>query len=413
MNKWTIALAAAGVVSFGAFVQAEEAAKNQVQTLLSSTTLSGYVSSSAIWKFGTGNNNMPGRSYDGVQKQDGFNLDVVKLSLEKPLDEGNWSAGYRVDMLFGPDAYLYNPSFATDFGDQNGNGVINNDFNFADFGLQQAYVDLRAPIGNGLDFKVGTFDTCIGYEVFDSWRNPNYSRSYGYFIEPLSHTGLLASYQVAEWLSVSAGVANTWNTGINARPTRGGGAALAAESDKTYLGSIALTAPESFGALKGATLYAGIVDGIDSSNDNTDTTSYYVGATVPTPLEGLAVGASYDYRGTKNKNGIASTYANATGAYVSYQATEKLKLNLRGEYASGSIGTWDFNTVKAAGGADNEQFLGVTTTVDYALWANVITRAEFRWDHDMSGGQPAFGGVNAFGGDKNALSLALNVIYKF
>ncbi|HRZ91492.1 MAG TPA: hypothetical protein P5022_01160, partial [Candidatus Paceibacterota bacterium] len=48
-----------------------------------------------------------------------------------------------------------------------------------------------------------------------------------------------------------------------------------------------------------------------------------------------------------------------------------------------------------------------TLTLDYKLWDPVITRLELRWDHDLEGG-------NSFGDlDTNALSLALNVIYKF
>ena len=42
-------------------------------------------------------------------KQDGFNLDVVKLSIAKPQDESPWASGYQVDLLFGPDAVGYNP----------------------------------------------------------------------------------------------------------------------------------------------------------------------------------------------------------------------------------------------------------------------------------------------------------------
>ena len=61
-NQWTVALAAAGIVSVGSVALAEEAAQHQVMTDLSSTTLSGYVDTSAIWKFGTGNQYMSGRS---------------------------------------------------------------------------------------------------------------------------------------------------------------------------------------------------------------------------------------------------------------------------------------------------------------------------------------------------------------
>ena len=62
-NKWTLCLAASGVVSLGSVIQAEEAQKqmSQVMTAVAATTLSGYVDTSAIWKFGTGNANLPGR----------------------------------------------------------------------------------------------------------------------------------------------------------------------------------------------------------------------------------------------------------------------------------------------------------------------------------------------------------------
>lgn len=394
VNKWTLALAAAGVVSLGSIAQAEEA-QHAVATALSSTTLSGYVDTSAIWKFGTGNASMPGRSYDGTQKQDGFNLDVVKLSLEKPLDESQWAAGYKADILAGPDANTFRAITGA---------------SAEDFGIEQAYANLRAPVGNGLDFKMGVFDTIVGYESFDGYKNPNFSRSYGYNIEPVQHTGVLASYQVAEWLGLSAGVANTYNSAINERANRVG--TTTAESEKTYMGGITLTAPESMGFLKGATLYGAIINGLNgvASATEYDVTHYYVGATIPTPLTGLTFGACYDYRA----NGLpyktdGTSYANATAVYLSYQATEKLKFNNRSEYATGTKGTF-FNV---ADNRHNDEVFADTFTVDYSLWANVVTRAEFRWDHYLDQNPGAFGGNAVSDLDNNAFSLALNVIYKF
>src|SRR5437016_6142708 len=98
VNQWTLGLVAAGVVSAASVSRGEEA-PSQVLTALSSTTLSGYVDTSAIWKIGSDHGKgsfIPGRSFDNAGKMDGFNLNVVKLILEKPLDEGQWSAGYRV-----------------------------------------------------------------------------------------------------------------------------------------------------------------------------------------------------------------------------------------------------------------------------------------------------------------------------
>jgi hypothetical protein len=412
LNQWTLGLAAAGVISLASVAGAEEAT-SQVLTALSSTTLSGYVDTSAIWKFGTGNQ-LVGRAFDGTAKQDGFNLNVVKLTLEKPLDEGQWSAGYKADLLFGPDASLFNQVI--------GNGS-------QDVGIKQAYVVLRAPVGNGIDIKMGVFDTIIGYEVFEAGNNPNYSRSYGWQLEPTQHTGVLASYRVADFMSVAAGVANTWNAGINGRPVRSGGVP-AAESEKTYMASVTLSAPESFGAVKGAALYGGVVNGLNNASGASgssivgcDTTSIYAGVTIPLPLTGLAVGAAYDYRSTCNlatplfdpETGIrtsgekASTYANAVSAYVTYQH-EKWKFANRSEYTSASNGTW----YTQAGPNPHNELFGNTTTVDYSLWANVITRLEFRWDHDLGARRPDYGGTAPFGiDDKNAISLALNVIYKF
>jgi hypothetical protein len=380
-NKWTHGLAAMGVISLASAAQAEEAL-HPVMTTLQSTTISGYVDTSAIWQFGNGNM-LPGRSFDGGDKSDGFNLNVVKLQLEKPLDESQWSAGYRVGLMFGPDANAVNTASSP-------LGV-----NSSDLAVKNAYVNMRAPIGNGLEIKMGVWDTIVGYEVMEAGNNPNYSRSYGFFIEPIVHTGILASYKVNDVLSLSAGVADRGDiNNVNARSGM--------ETLKSYLGSITLTAPESAGALKGASLYSGIIDsGIANGKD---IMNLYVGASVPTPAEGLSVGAAYDYRANALRD---SSYENAVGGYLSYQATEKLKLNGRVEYATSSRGGYGTST------GESVELLGVTGTVDYNLWANAITRLEFRWDTALSGPGLFNGGTSAAEYDDNALSVALNVIYKF
>lgn len=403
ISRWTAALAAAGLISQTTAGWAEEARLSPVQTALSSTTLSGFVDTSAIWKFGTGNggkgvNNpqpgdtFPGRSYDGTPKQDGFNLNLVELTLSKPIDDkGTWAAGYNVTMMYGPDAVNYNQS--------PGAGL-------SDFGLKDTYVALKVPVGNGVILKAGNFTEFLGYEVIESGNNPNFSRSYGFFVEPTQMTGLLGSYQFNDVLGVQAGVANTWSPGLNARPTRAG--KPAAESEKTYMGLVTLTAPKSFGLLSGSTLSVGMIDGLGSGSASpaSDFTSFYVGGTTPTPWKALQVGYAWEYRGTKAVGTAPSSYANAGSIYLMYQAAEKLKFASRAEYASGSAGTWYTVNAAATSHPRNEVF-GWTFTADYALWANVISRVEFRWDHDLTHQHPF--GVD----DDNALSLGLNVIYKF
>jgi len=249
-NKWTIGMAAIGIVSLAPVVRAEEKVNSDI-TALSSTTLSGYVDSSAQWNFGTGNAHMPDYKFGGSSKADGFNFNVVQLRIEKPLSEEAWAAGYRVDLWAGPDAnVLGTPS------------VFSSSAN--DIAVRQAYVALKIPFENGIDLKFGVFDSIIGYESVESPNNPNYTRSYGHTIEPQTHTGLMANYRFNDVVRISAGIANTMGPAINERaqgPNLSPGGETKAESFKTYMGSIEITAPESLGFLSGSTLYAGEVNG--------------------------------------------------------------------------------------------------------------------------------------------------------
>ena len=112
VNKWTLGLAAVGLITIPATMHGEEK-MSAVQTALSSTTISGYVDTSAHWAIGRGTR-PPGYAFNTPSKQDGFNLDVVNVVIEKPLDpQDNWAAGYKVDLIYGPNAVGYNPSFGT------------------------------------------------------------------------------------------------------------------------------------------------------------------------------------------------------------------------------------------------------------------------------------------------------------
>jgi len=388
-NKWTLGLAALGVVSLASAVKAEEK-QNFLQTALSSTTISGYVDTSVEWTVSANQSSstlpIPFRS----NKQDGFNLNVVKLSIEKPLDESEWAAGYKVDLLFGPDAAGYNTSV--------GSGAGN-----SDFGIKQAYVALRAPIGNGVEFKVGSFDTIIGYEVFEAGNNPNFTRSWGYAVEPTEHTGILASYRVSDIVSLSAGVANTLSAGINNRNT---GATVANQDfwQKTYMGSVALTAPQSWGWAAGSSFYAGVVSGFSgaTSGNTRDQNNYYAGLTLNTPVAGLKVGLAYDYVRNLNAAGIIGIGLNqfdasVYGVYASFQATPKLSLHGRAEFISAGA------AAGVTGGNESFEGSSYTLTAQYDLWQNVISRLEARYDA-VSDFDPAH---------NNTASLYANIIYKF
>lgn len=396
VNRWTLGLAALGLVSLPAVMQAEEK-MNQVWTALSSTTISGYVNTSINWNTGTGNERVPNYVYNNSSKQDGFNLNVVDLTLEKALDEAQWSAGYKVQLWFGPDATTYGTTFD--------NAVVPDASPVA---IKQAYVTLRAPLGNGLDFKIGVFDGLLGYESHDAGRNPNYTRAYGLALTPHTHTGLEATYQFSPLFSISGAIANTVGPVINFKADQG--ATPKAESFKAYTSAFALTAPEDWGFLAGSTLYAGFLTGY-SENDNWDQTSWYIGLTMNTPVKAWKLGASYTYLGTTDFGAGTNNYANALAGYTSFQATEKLSFHGRAEYAWTDANIW--GTVPPGGLPNgNSEILGLTGTIQYDLWKNVISRLEVRWDH-LAGDGAMVGYGSGADNKRNAVLIAANVIYQF
>jgi hypothetical protein len=407
-NPWTLGLIGAGLVSLPAVMQAEEKPSSLI-TAVSPTTLSGYIDTSMNWNPGSGGPaNLPAylpNGASGTTVADGFNLNVVSLNLSKPTGEGDWGAGYNVQLLFGPSAVGYNNS---PFGVTGGLP--------SDFSLKDTYVSLHAPVGNGLDFKIGTWSELLGYEVYDYGSNPNWTRSYGYEIEPTQQTGLQMNYQFCPYFSVAGAIANTWSAGVNARanppseppPNK-------SEWFECYSGVMTFTCPTNWGFLSGSTMSGGAITGFDAVN-HVNKTSFYTGGTVNTPLTGLKAGYAFDYLNVANEDG--ETWV--LGGYLSYQATEKLGFYGRAEYMRDRGEQKVFVATGPGGTVDTmpDKSMELTGTIQYDLWKNVLSRLEVRWDHSLSG-QGVWGGetsntdVPGSGYSRNAVVLLANFIYKF
>lgn len=223
---------------------AAAADESVVSSPVSGTSIVGAVDTSAQWKPGPGSTMATRGLNTAPSHYNGFNLEFLELRLEKPLDDASWSSGYKVEMWYGQDA------------DWLPGALVPN------LAVKQAYVALRAPEGNGLDFKVGQFDAIIGYEYLAPYVNPNFSRSLGNWTEPFSHTGVLATYEVASWITLTGGAANSAYGVMNTKqpwsylPTYGVGQLPTGPYPKgngtlTYMGLVTLKAPESWGFLSG------------------------------------------------------------------------------------------------------------------------------------------------------------------
>ena len=377
-NKWTLGLAAVGAVSLASAVRADEAKPSPLQTALSNTTISGYVDVSAQYNAGDARYSAPSTP-GGSGTLDGFSLNCVNIAIDKPQDESPWASGYHIEMNAGANEIDGLNYYST----------------ASHFAVRQAYVALRTPVGNGIDWKMGVIDGITGYEGNTGYANPNYTRSYGYAVNPASEIGLLGTYKVCNTVSVQAGIVNRLSS------SSGTGSGTSPElSSKSYIASFALTAPDSWGFLKGSTLNLQTIQTFDSFGAN----NYSVNGTLNTPVTGLKVGLAYDkiqQLGALNEGGDANIY----GVYATYQATSKLSYNVRGEYVDGQ--NLPFFWVGSSGGPNNGKGEEVTLTVEYDLWANVVSRLEARWDHTETGG-----GYNQQG-NADAYLLALNLVYKF
>jgi hypothetical protein len=390
-NKWTLGLAAVGAVSLASAVRADEAKIIPLQTTLANTTISGYVDTAVQYNAGNqyyGYNQPAGLS---SSKVDQFSLNDIDIAIDKPVDSTPWAAGYHADFNLGTDAVGIS-SVSNAGGSPAGTAAA----------VRQAYVALSTPVGNGISWKLGVQDDIIGYEGNTDGGNPNYTRSVGYDIEPTSLLGLVGTYQINSLFTVQAGIADET-----------GGSNSGELSAKTYVGSVAFTAPDSWGFLKGGTANAGIL----ANPEKYGQYNYYAGFTIPTPLSVLKVGGSFDLVSVNDQENIYNSKNDSgwvVGAYANIQATDKLSFNLRGEAfdLKGAVNPLSTYALKTPNGAGEE----LTATVQYNLWANVTSRAEFRWDHSDKG--TPFGATsNPYGEyyavDADSFILALNIIYSF
>ena len=300
-----------GWLSFSTILHAQEAAAG-ANALAASTSLSGYVSTS--YHFGPDGGSDPYAL--APANRNAFSLDVVGLSIRRPLDEWLFDTGFRVDLWLGPDAALL------------GSGASANTME-----LRQAYIDLRVPIADprdagearSLDLRLGVFDSPLGYESLDRNLNPHYSHSWGFTIEPTLHTGLLAMYPGVDALEngesdylFSLGVANTIDPRING---------VAENVDrKTLLAGLTWLLPESFGPLGDTAFSAGYVNGRARTGAE-PIQNLYLALGLPLRSDDWSLGLVYDARILGGAGNDDSVF----GAYLGHRLNDKLSLNLRGE----------------------------------------------------------------------------------
>ncbi|MDR2462955.1 MAG: porin [Verrucomicrobiales bacterium] len=156
----------------------------------SAIKLSGYADVGYVYNFGAPT---VARGFGADRQRGGnFNVSQVRLALDKPLTvENRWQAGFGAALMLGEDA-----------------AALSGRRGVSALWLQHAYVSLRAPIGNGLDSRLGRLCSILGYESDERPANLNITKGASAALDPCFATGAFFSYPATEWLTVLAGVNN-------------------------------------------------------------------------------------------------------------------------------------------------------------------------------------------------------------
>ena len=403
---------------------------NFVETAQKGIKLSGYVDAGYSYNFAGASQNgsvVNSRVQSDSAQQGDFNLYAVKIALEKAMtSENKAQAGFRVDVMIGEDAkYLANPANPqpTATGTQY-NASQDSNYLF----LEQAYVQLRAPVGNGWDFKVGKFASILGYEVMERPANMNITYGLLYNQFPFWYTGVLSSYKFDEYLDGKLGVANGANSDNNTT-TSGGSDGVA------LLAALNVTNPGGNANWSNNFEYSTASENSTANSTNQNALPSNVGST---PTAGGAWTIIYNSwgnwapkfandklllafdsvlgntAGANQVGGPQNTTWYGASAYAKYQFNDWFSLMSRGEYFGGD----NLNKISnSLGNANQDAGLSwweYTITAGFNVIDNVLIRAEYRldWGNNIAGTNagPDAGALNSSG---PAHYAGAEVVYSF
>ena len=411
---------------------------NFVETAQKGIKLSGYVDAGYSYNFtGSGyHSNVQGRFGSDTAQRGDFNLYAVKLALEKAMtSENKAQAGFRTDVMIGEDAnyFIYRAAGANNNTNNNSNALF----------LEQAYASIRAPVGNGWDFKVGKFVSILGYEVMERPANMNTTFGLLFNVMPLYYTGLLSSYRFDDYLEGKLGLVNGSNSDNNTTTSLdpGDGVAVLAALNVTAPGGNA-TWSNNFqystgcdnDTRQGSDLVTVTPEAAAAATHNES--GYYLiynswGNWAPKFAEGKLLlafnallgnangGISYQNNvpnwGTANLN--ACWYG--AGAYAKYQFNDWFSLASRGEYM-GSNNCWIFGNQGSAAtiGLNNNHVTGdnlweYTLTAGFNVIDNLLIRAEYRMDWGSNIYRTTTGGPAGAQSSGPAYYAGAEVVYSF
>jgi hypothetical protein len=328
--------------------------------------------------------------------QDGFQLTQGNLHIER-----DGTVGFVTDINFGQVA--------------NAISSVTNYSNVTRVGNEwvdptQYYLTYTAPIGSGISFEAGRFVTLLGAEIIPVYNNQNYNESRGLLFnlgEPLTHTGIRASYTFNDYVSATAGLNNGWDD--PASTTNGG---------PNFEGELTLNNKEKTLSL----VVNGIIGpNVQPSNNGLHKSNQNLGAIDPIVtwkpwfVPNLTLQAEYLYAsqdGPVTADGHSASWQGAAG-YVVYDWTPAVELATRAEFFDDMDGA-------RTGTGEAQTLWEITQTLSYKIpnVTGLIARLEYRHDNSSQNLFTNNDVINPVTGTNNHLwhgqdTLAANFIYAF
>lgn len=329
----------------------------------SGLTATGYVAASYYHSTGYGTDHQ----FD--DKHDSFQLDQAALTLAYQPKEG---FGALVNVAAGEDMKVLNAAEGS---------------NPNTFDIVQGFVQY---VGGPVTVMAGKYVSLAGAEVIAPTGNTNFSRSLLFYAEPLTHTGIRATYALSDTLSVIAGVNNGWNY-----------SSLSTSGSKTGELGLAWTPSKAFALA--AQAYVGKDPTLDAQKTLVDAVATY------NATGALTFILNFDWgKQEQHTNGEPDLDWNGAAFYTNYELNDQWRVSMRLEYLDDRegfvTGTGIAQTLKEG-----------TLTFGYDPVKNFELRIEGRYDKST---QPTFVRTINEGEDANLLAnsqtgFALQGIYKF
>jgi putative OmpL-like beta-barrel porin-2 len=354
-------------ISLANLLGRENAPAGQPPRLIDEIILFGYVENS--WVFNLGR---PGRhDVNELRFYDhdaGYTFNAAELSLKKE-PSARYRLGYGAVFTAGLDSQK-NHSLGI-FRDSDDSAPLYRNTPQCD--LVEAYASYLVPLGHGLTLKAGKWATLTGYEVYESPKNLNFSRSFLYTIgTPYTHTGLIATYQFTKWFSLTAGFTNGWDSADN----NNGHLRPVGSFVFTPVDQLTATVDYLFGPEQDRNQMR---RGTVNQRWLVDTVIVYTG------IDQVTLAANFDLAGEENDPALValgprqhhdSRWGGIAG-YAGYDWTKALRTVLRLEYFADPQGVRSSETIRPGRNVDLWE---ITATAEYKIWRGVVGRLEVRHD---------------------------------